>query len=162
MTDDIRSIQKALWDVKPEDFQATFMTNATAVYFTTVAFLPLLHAGNQKLLEKRGTSSQIVVMSSISGYSKQIQSSLAYSASKAAATHIARNFATYFVNLRIRVNVLAPGLYPSEMTGISESDENGHVGMKEGDHAWADVPLGRPGMEREMAGLGMFLSRCIA
>ena len=72
-------------------------------------------------------------MSSISGYSKQIQSSVAYSASKAAVTHLARNLATYFVNLQIRVNVIVPGLYPSEMTGSTLSDEKGQVSMEEGE-----------------------------
>jgi NAD(P)-dependent dehydrogenase (short-subunit alcohol dehydrogenase family) len=118
-----------------------------------------LHAGNQKLLEKAGYSSQIVVTSSIAGYSKQIQASIAYSASKAAATHLARNLATYFVNLQIRVNVIVPGLYPSELTGASKSDEKGYISMEGRERLWDDVPAKRPGMEREIAGLGMFLAR---
>lgn len=158
MTDDIKSLQKALWDVDFEKFQATFSTNVTGVYFTAIAFLSLLHAGNQKMLEKSGYSSQIVVMSSIAGYSKQIQASIAYSASKAAATHLARNLATYFVNLQIRVNIIVPGLYPSELTGATKSDEKGHISMEGRERLWDDVPAKRPGMEREIAGLGMFLA----
>jgi NAD(P)-dependent dehydrogenase (short-subunit alcohol dehydrogenase family) len=159
MTDDVTKLQQALWDIEPTDFQATFMTNVTAVYFTTVAFLSLLHAGNQKMLEKTGYSSQVVLMSSIAGYSKQIQSSVAYSASKAAATHLARNFATYFVNMQIRFNIIVPGLFPSELTGASKSDEKGHVSMEGRERLWDDVPAKRAGMEREIAGLGMFLAR---
>jgi NAD(P)-dependent dehydrogenase (short-subunit alcohol dehydrogenase family) len=98
-------------------------------------------------------------MSSIAGYSKQIQASVAYSASKAAATHLARNLATYFVNLQIRINVIVPGLYPSELTGSTKSDEKGHVSMEGREKLWDDVPAQRPGMEREIAGLGMFLAR---
>src|ERR1700694_491586 len=89
MSDDIASIQKQLWDIKFDEFQTTFSTNVTAVYFTSVAFLSLLHEGNKKHLQSSGYSSQIVVTSSIAGYSKQIQASVAYSASKAAATHLA-------------------------------------------------------------------------
>ena len=159
MSDDIADLQKALWEPEFDAFQATFSTNVTGVYFTSIAFLHLLHNANQKFLEKTGYSSQIVVTSSISGYSKQIQSSVAYSASKAAATHLARNLSTYFVNLQIRVNVIVPGLYPSELTGSTKSDEKGHISMEGREKLWDDVPAQRPGMEREIAGLGMFLAR---
>jgi NAD(P)-dependent dehydrogenase (short-subunit alcohol dehydrogenase family) len=161
MSDDIAAIQKDLWDINPDDFLATFSTNVSAVYFTSVAFLSLLHAGNQKMLEKTGYSSQIVVTSSIAGYSKQIQSSVAYSASKAAATHLARNLSTYFVHLQIRVNVIVPGLYPSELTGTTKSDDKGHISMEGREKLWDDVPAKRPGLEREIAGLGTFLARYI-
>ena len=159
MSDDVAALQKTLWETDFDDFQATFSTNVTGVYFTSIAFLQLLYNGNQKFLQKSGYSSQIVVTSSIAGYSKQIQSSVAYSASKAAATHLARNLSTYFVNLQIRVNVIVPGLYPSELTGSSKSDEKGHISMEGMEKLWDDVPAQRPGIEREIAGLGMFLAR---
>jgi len=161
MSDDIHALQDALWEPAWEEFETTFSTNVTGVYFTCVAFLPLLHQGNKRFLQKWGYSSQIVVTSSISGYSKQIQSSIAYSCSKAAATHLARNLSTYFVHLEIRVNVIVPGAFPSEMTGGPDgSDERGHVSMEGREALWDDVPAKRPGMEREMAGLGTFLARC--
>jgi NAD(P)-dependent dehydrogenase (short-subunit alcohol dehydrogenase family) len=159
LSDDIVALQKHLWEPSVDSWQSCFSTNVTGVYFTSVAFLALLHAGNQKFLEKNGYSSQIVVMSSIAGYSKQIQGSVAYSASKAAATHLARNLATYFVHLQIRVNVIVPGLYPSELTGASKSDEKGHISMEGKEKLWDDVPAQRAGLEREIAGLGMFLAR---
>ena len=159
MTEDISSLQKALWEPSFESFLAPFATNVVGVYFTCVAFLSLLQAGNEKFLKKLGFSSQIVLTSSIAAYSKQVQSSIVYSASKAAATHLTRNLGTYFTDLQIRVNIIAPGLYPSEMTGVSESDERGHVSMQGKEALWEDVPAQRPGMEREIAGLGMFLAR---
>ena len=159
MSDDIKALQNTLWQTSFESFQDTFSTNVTGVFFTCVAFLSLLHAGNQKFLSQKGYSSQIVVMSSIAGYSKQVQASLAYSAAKAATTHLARNLATYFVHLQIRVNVIVPGLYPSELTGAGASDEKGHVSMEGREQLWDDVPAQRAGMEREIGGLGMFLAR---
>jgi len=159
LSDDIKALQNTLWQTSYESFQDTFSTNVTGVFFTCVAFLSLLHSGNQKFLAQKGYTSQIVVMSSIAGYSKQIQASVAYSAAKAATTHLARNLATYFVNLQIRVNVIVPGLYPSELTGSGKSDEAGHVSMEGREWLWDDVPLKRAGLEREMAGLGMFLAR---
>lgn len=43
----IKAFQSVLWDTgSPDGFAETFDTNVTAVYFTTVAFLELLHLGN--------------------------------------------------------------------------------------------------------------------
>ena len=159
MYEDISDVQKVLWEPSLDAFLAPFSTNVAGVYFTSIAFLHLLHAGNKKCLRSLLAVLKFVVMSSIAGYSKHIQSSIAYSASKAAATHLAKNLATYFTNLHIRVNVLGPGLYPSEMTGASESDETGYISMAGKQILWGDVPAQRPGMERETGGLGMFMAR---
>jgi NAD(P)-dependent dehydrogenase (short-subunit alcohol dehydrogenase family) len=43
----IQAFQQALWSTSsPDDFAQSFATNVTAPYYTTVAFLELLHAGN--------------------------------------------------------------------------------------------------------------------
>ncbi|KAL9711267.1 hypothetical protein Ac2012v2_005807 [Leucoagaricus gongylophorus] len=43
----IKAFQNALWETGTmEDWEETFRTNSTAVYYTTVAFLELLHQGN--------------------------------------------------------------------------------------------------------------------
>lgn len=43
----IKAFQSALWETGTmEDWEASFQTNVTAVYYTTVAFLELLHQGN--------------------------------------------------------------------------------------------------------------------
>ena len=47
--DDIKTIQEKLWNSgPPEEFTRTFEVNVTAVYYTTVAFLELLDAGNKR------------------------------------------------------------------------------------------------------------------
>lgn len=46
-TSSIKAFQNALWETgKIDDWEETFRTNVTAVYYTTVAFLELLHQGN--------------------------------------------------------------------------------------------------------------------
>lgn len=46
-TPSIKAFQNVLWDTgSPAGFAETFETNVTAAYFTTVAFLELLHLGN--------------------------------------------------------------------------------------------------------------------
>jgi NAD(P)-dependent dehydrogenase (short-subunit alcohol dehydrogenase family) len=65
----IKAFQSALWNAgSPDDFADTFATNVTAVYYTTVAFLDLLHQGNirQQLQEQVGTNSDHLVLRRIS------------------------------------------------------------------------------------------------
>jgi len=64
----IKSFQNTLWNTGgPAGFSETFETNVTAVYYTTVAFLDLLHLGNlrrgalpPKLATKQSNSSSAV------------------------------------------------------------------------------------------------------
>lgn len=109
---DIRSLQKMLWNIPPTDFQDTFNVNVTAVFYFTVAFLDLLSKGNGHGIP--GVSSQIITISSIAGFRRDgQQTSVSYSISKAATTHLGKMMANMFKDYRIRSNVIAPGLYPS-------------------------------------------------
>lgn len=92
------------WD----DIQGTFNINVTAVLFTAYAFLELLDAGNKKNIIP-DTKSQILVTSSIAGYIKKPDQSMAYKTSKAATTHLVKNLAGELVPFDIRCNALAPG-----------------------------------------------------
>jgi diacylglycerol diphosphate phosphatase/phosphatidate phosphatase len=97
------------------DFTQTYAVNATGVYYTTLAFLGLLDAGNKRGnmgLERR---SQVIATSSIAGYSGPNGTSFAYNSSKAAVTHMMKMMATAFVPYNIRCNVLAPGIFPSDL-----------------------------------------------
>jgi len=162
----IKSFQAALWDNhgSPEDFADTFATNVTSVYYTTVAFLDLLHQGNIRKQEKTSVSmgrlrppfhsSQVISVSSSGGFrldSKILSPS--YTLAKAACTHLGKLLANLLAPWGIRSNVLAPGVFPSEMTsGIFPE-------MSLGPAAYIDsVPLKRAGTEEEMAGAILFLA----
>ncbi|KAF9562664.1 NAD(P)-binding protein [Agrocybe pediades] len=163
-TDEINS---ALWDCgSPEDFAETFLTNVTAVYYTTVAFLDLLHQGNIRrrrladLPSSDGVSrpphhtSQVLSVSSSGSFridSKVLSPS--YTLSKSACTHLGKLLANLLAPWGIRSNVLAPGVWPSEMTTSSS------VNVKLNPNALADsVPLRRVGTEEDMAGTILFLA----
>jgi NAD(P)-dependent dehydrogenase (short-subunit alcohol dehydrogenase family) len=87
-------MQKGLWEPDMEPFTNTFHVNTTAVYYTAVAFLDLLDAGNKK--QNVAQDSQILVTSSVAGFSRYLASSFSYSTSKAAVNHLVKMMSTTF------------------------------------------------------------------
>jgi NAD(P)-dependent dehydrogenase (short-subunit alcohol dehydrogenase family) len=89
-----------------------FQTNVSAVYFTAVAFLPLLQAGK----ESHGhLSSSIIVISSMSGIMSHAQGHFSYNAAKGATVHLSKLMSYEFKKAGIRVNSIAPGYFPSRL-----------------------------------------------
>ena len=69
----------------------------------------------QRLLA-RGTPGSIINISSIMGMAGQQNAPVAYQASKAAVMNLTRNLACSWADRGVRVNCIAPGWFPSEMT----------------------------------------------
>ncbi|KAH8884606.1 NAD(P)-binding protein [Thozetella sp. PMI_491] len=141
-----------------DEFTSTFKVNATSVWYTAMAFLKLLDNGN-----KRGNveqSSQVVVVSSVATFNKTSPGGYAYGASKAAATHIAKQLSTVLPTWNIRANCLCPGLFPSEMSAPIVERAGGSLASGS-DVIPVDtkmVPLGRMGDEKDMAGQILYLA----
>lgn len=100
-------IQRDLWSLDPALFSKTFSNNVGAVYFSMAAFLPLLKAGNEK--GNISQSSQVIITGSIGAFGRVPLAHIAYSASKAAVTHMAKQLSTGLTRHKIRFNVIAPG-----------------------------------------------------
>lgn len=83
-----------------DEFSRTFAVNATSVWYTTMAFLPLLDRGNKA--GNLSWSSQVVVTSSIAGFNRKAPGGWAYGQSKAAATHAAKALAVVLPTWGIR------------------------------------------------------------
>lgn len=126
-------------------------TNVAAHYFMSMAFLPLLAKGNSS---SPGSSSQIVNVSSISSVMKGTSmGQMVYASSKAAFTHLSRMLATAFKDVPVRVNVIAPGLFPSEMsTSKSGKDNKSELNVK------LRNPAGRTGRDSDMGATILFLA----
>lgn len=76
------------------------------MYFTTVAFLPLLQAGT----DTHGhLSASVIVISSMSGIMRHAQGHFSYNAAKGGTVHLTKLMSAEFQKLRIRVNSIAPG-----------------------------------------------------
>ena len=146
-----QSISEHLLRSETEQWEETFRTNVTAQYFTTAAFLPLLAKGREMV---PGYTSSVVNVASISGVMKGSSSGqFAYASSKAAFIHLTRMLATTLTSVKIRVNCIAPGLFPSEMTaGSSGDDQKSKLDMK------LSNPAGRPGHDSDMAACILFLA----
>lgn len=132
-----------------DDWNVTYNTNVTSLFFVTTAFLPLLQRASEAT---PAWSSTVVNISSISGLIKTSQHHFAYNASKGAAVHLTRMLAAEVTagKLKIRINSIAPGVFPSEMTSDG-SDESQKSFIPKEKYA-EKVPAGRPGKDEDMAG----------
>jgi NAD(P)-dependent dehydrogenase (short-subunit alcohol dehydrogenase family) len=104
-----------------EDFTQTFHVNTTATYFSMLAFLELLDAGNENALtggfgkplkessKVPSIQSQVIVTSSVGAFLREWLCPPAYAGTKAAIMHLVKQASTGLAPYGIRVNVLAPG-----------------------------------------------------
>lgn len=138
-----------------EEWDSVWRTNVSGVFFTTVAFLPLLEKGGDNSMNYR---SGVVNITSISGMVKISQSHFAYNASKAVAIHLTKMMACELANSKIRFNSIAPGVFPSEMTAKCGSDQRGKSDISDSfDASKYKIPAGRPGKLEEMAASIIYL-----
>ena len=150
-------LKEKLWNAEGfEDWSTVFNTNVSAVYFTTVALLPLLQAGTHAGGHLHGS---VIVISSMSGLMRDAQGHFSYNAAKGATVHLAKLMSAEFQRAGVRVNSIAPGYFPSEMT-TQETDEaqKSHIPdekIQEKGH----VPAQRAGHDEEMAMAVLFLAR---
>ena len=74
--------------------------------------------------------------------------------------HLAKLMSSEFEKTQIRVNSIAPGYFPSEMTAKESSDENQKSTMPaEKIQEKGHVPAGRAGSDEEMAQAVLFLAK---
>ncbi|KAG6040337.1 hypothetical protein E4U41_000894 [Claviceps citrina] len=132
-----------------------YRTNVAALYFTTAAFLPLLQASSE---QHEGWSGTVINITSVSGLVKTAQQHFDYNSSKAAANHLTRMLSSEIASagLKIRINAIAPGVFPSEMTA-GDSDDKQKSWLAKGDFE-GQVPAARPGKDEDMASAILFAS----
>ncbi|PVI08713.1 NAD(P)-binding protein [Periconia macrospinosa] len=141
---DPQAISEHFLKSSPESWADTMKTNVGSIYYMSMTFLPLLAKGCDVT---PGYTSSVVNVTSISGFMKgNSAGQFAYATSKAAASHLSRMLATVFLETKVRVNTIAPGIFPSEMTaGSSGEDNKSKLDRK------ISNPAGRPGADTDMA-----------
>ena len=136
-----------------DDWTDVYRTNVAQIFFMTTAFLPLLQKASE---HQHGYSGTVINITSISGLVKSSQHHFSYNASKGAAIHVTKLLAAEVANngLKVRINSIAPGVFPSEMTA-SESGENQKSEIPK-EKFEGKVPARRPGRDQDMAGAILF------
>ncbi|KAF4583396.1 hypothetical protein EYR38_002146 [Pleurotus pulmonarius] len=147
--------------VDPESFDNTLRTNAVGPYWMSLAFLPLLEKWKHAdIPAARKFVPQIVMTSSMNGWSKDPATaafSFPYLFSKSAIGHFTSSLAHELLPLGVRVNGIAPGLFPTEMVSRDKADDLG-VSHIPANTPWPlETPTGSLGSRVDMATLVLFL-----
>ncbi|GAA96778.1 uncharacterized protein L969DRAFT_90705 [Mixia osmundae IAM 14324] len=146
--DDAEEQGKRLFDADYDEALNLFKTNVLGYYYLSAAFIPLL--------SKAPGSPQIVSITSNAAFGRTSMVGPLYSASKAASVHLAKMLSTHLSKTNIRVNTIAPGLFPAELTkGDSDSKNKSQLGDST---IGLNIPRGRPGTDLEMAHAILFLA----
>lgn len=160
--EDAEDLKRKLWEAESvEAWQDTFETDVTSVYFTAVAFLPLLQAsmkaGGGEL--ERFAAGGIITISSMSGLMRHAQGHFAYNAAKGATVHLSKLMSAEFLQTGVRVNSIAPGYFPSEMTTKSSDDRQKSHLPPEKIEEKGHVPAMRGGRDEEMGMTVLYLAK---
>ncbi|KAL9127619.1 MAG: hypothetical protein Q9217_003553 [Psora testacea] len=142
-----------------EDWQSVMNTNVTSVYFSTLAFLPLLQAAIEPSGPLPPRAPSVIVISSMSGIMRDSQGHFAYNTAKGATVHLSKLMSAEFEKASIRVNSIAPGYFPSEMTMKDSGADNKTHMPAEKVQEKGHVPAQRPGSDEEMAQAVIFLTK---
>ena len=135
-----------------DDWAHTYKTNVAQLYFMTTAFLPLLEKATE---HNPGFSGTVINITSISGNVLKSQAHFSYNASKGAANHLTKILASEVSNhgMKVRINAIAPGVFPSEMTtGDSKENQKSEMPKEKYEH----LPARRPGNDKDMANAILF------
>jgi NAD(P)-dependent dehydrogenase (short-subunit alcohol dehydrogenase family) len=128
----------------PADFRRVLEVN------TAACFLCLQKCGRIMLEKGTGSIVNIASMLGVVGIGRIPQA--AYTASKGAVVNMTRETAAQWARRGVRVNAIAPGWFPSEMTEEMFADERGANFIRR--HA----PMGRAGEPEELNGALLLLA----
>ncbi len=87
----------------------------------------------------------------MSGIMRNSQGHFSYNAAKGATVHLTKLMSAEFEKARVRVNSIAPGYFPSEMTAKSSGDDQKSELPAEKVAEKGHVPAQRAGHDEEMA-----------
>ncbi|KAK6811124.1 hypothetical protein RU639_012945 [Aspergillus parasiticus] len=149
----ITELQETLYNIPMQDLTNTFHVNGTAVFYTTVAFLGLLDAGNRNGSYCNGRS-QVIATSSIASFNRRISAGFAYSTSKAATTMMMKVLATYLVLYRFG-RIFFVLVFPTDLTTGLYQGENP---TEEGAFPLDQIPAERAGTPEDIMGPLLYLA----
>jgi gluconate 5-dehydrogenase len=131
-------------DYPLEGWQKVMETNMTGT------FLFSQHAGRVMIRQKKGVIINIASIMGIIGMEADVADAIAYSASKGALITFTKDLAAKWANYNIRVNAIAPGWFPTDMSRWVLENQ----GAKLSSH----IPMRRFGEGDELKGATVFLA----
>lgn len=131
-------------DETTETFRQVVEVNLVATY--TLSRL----VGIQMLKAGRGNVVNVASMVGLVGLGRMPQAS--YAASKAGVVNLTRELAAQWARKGVRVNALAPGFFPTEMTNELFGTDTGQAWMEK------MTPMGRGGRLEELDGALLYLA----
>ncbi|WWC59359.1 uncharacterized protein I303_101911 [Kwoniella dejecticola CBS 10117] len=145
--DDPDQVAGLLWDGHEDD---DFNYSNSSVYFVTAALVPLL---------RKSDYPSVTVIASIAGLANQrAMGTVSYGVTKV-TIHLGKLLAGRLHPLKIRVNTICPGIFPSEMTGKSNNGQGHEYNLAEGAAKAAKrSTVGRPGLPEEIVGPVLLLA----
>jgi NAD(P)-dependent dehydrogenase (short-subunit alcohol dehydrogenase family) len=126
------------------DWRAQIDVNLTGVFVCAQRF------GRKMIEARRGTIVNVASILGMVGSGQVTQA--AYAASKGGVINLTRELGAQWARKGIRVNGLAPGWFPTEMTGDMFGDEGSLKWMR------SRTPMGRAGELSELVGPLLFLA----
>jgi NAD(P)-dependent dehydrogenase (short-subunit alcohol dehydrogenase family) len=127
-----------------EAFRAVLRVNVEALFAVSQAVGEPMRA--------QGSGSVINVSSMFSFVASAPGPEAGYVASKSAVNGLTRELAVQWARDGVRVNAIAPGWFPSEMTAELLADDRSQRWFER------NCPMGRPGREHELDGILLFLA----
>ncbi len=129
-------------------FQMTTLESMSRVFDINFFSQMLITQYISKLMvrQKAGSIINVSSVSALNGNAGQ----LSYSASKAALLGATKTLATELAEHNIRVNAVAPGVIKTDMTAA--------IPLERFHQLCARIPMGRPGLASEVAGVMLFLA----
>ena len=139
----------ANWGAPPEDhplegWQRVMETNMTG------AFLFSQTAGRVMIGQKSGSIINVASIMGIIGTESEAADAIAYSASKGALITFTKDLAAKWAKFNIRVNAIAPGWFPTDMTRW--------VLENHGQKIMSHIPMRRFGVGDELKGAAVYLA----
>jgi len=135
-----QTAQKDIADLTTEQFELTFRTNVTAMFWICKAALPLMPAG-----------ATIINTASIQAYQPS-ETLLDYAPTKSAIVAFTKALSKQVIGKGIRVNAVAPGPFwtPLQPSGGQPQEKIPDFG--------SETPMGRPGQPAECAPIYVLLA----
>ena len=132
-------------EMPPEKFDQVIAVNVRGTFLMS-------QAAGRRMIE-RGSGGTIVNISSVAGLvggNPDYMQTVGYNSSKGAVISMTRDLATSWAKHNITVNAIAPGWFPTRMSGgLIERFEEAML---------SDIPLGRFGNPEDLKGVVVFLA----